>query len=83
MNRLFRHPAVSFQPKPRRLALILGGALLLGVVSGCAGSNVREEGFSESELSQSVRQARPEKKNVDYWSPSEKGRQIERNLHSL
>ena len=56
--------------------------ILVVGLSGCAGWNVRDEGFRENDLSQSARKARAEKedKDADYWSFSEKGRQIERDL---
>ena len=68
-----------FQLGRWRLAAVV---LVLGL-SGCAGWNVRDEGFSENDLSQSVRKARPQEKDVDYWSFSNKGRQIERDLHAM
>lgn len=61
----------------------LAAILLLFALSGCAGWNVREEGFNDNELSQSVRKARPLKNEADYWSFSEKGRQIERDLNAM
>jgi hypothetical protein len=57
--------------------------ILLFALSGCAGWNVRDEGFAENDLSESVRKARPQKSDIDYWSFSNKGRQIERDLHSM
>jgi hypothetical protein len=61
----------------------LAAAVLIVGLAGCAGWNVRDEGFAENDLTQSVRKARPKEKNADYWSFSEKGRQIERDLHSM
>jgi hypothetical protein len=56
--------------------------LLLGL-SGCAGHNVREDRFSDNDLSQSVRKARPEKSDAEHHSLTEKGRQIERDLNAM
>ncbi len=61
----------------------LAAMVLVFGLSGCAGWNVRDEGFGENDLSQSVRKARPQEKDVDYWSFSNKGRQIERDLHAM
>ncbi len=60
-------------------------------LSGCAGWNMQDEGFRKNnDLSDTARQARsaddPKEKDkdkdkkVNYWSFSEKGRQIERDL---
>ncbi len=62
-------------------------------LSGCAGWNMQDEGFRKNnDLSDTARQARSaddpkekdkdkdKDKNVNYWSFSEKGRQIERDL---
>ena len=61
--------------------------VLVFCLSGCAGWNVRDEGFRDNDLSQSVRKARPEKasqdKDINYWSFDERGRQIERDLHAM
>ncbi len=77
------------------VARVVGGLFRLGrwtlaatlavcvLLSGCAGWNVREEGLHENEMSETVRKARPERKDVDYRSFSDKGRQIERDLHAL
>jgi hypothetical protein len=66
-----------FRPGWRWLAM----ALLVVGFSGCAGWGVHDDGFAENDLSQTARKARPQqKKDLDYWSYSEKGRQIERDL---
>ena len=67
-----------------RLAIAL---LTLGL-SGCASWKPHEDGFRDNDLSQSARKARSESdrskdKDVDYGSLSEKGRQVERDLHSI
>ena len=67
-----------------RLATVL---LVVGL-SGCAGWNLKDEGFRKNnDLSESARKARSNKeekdKDIDYWSFSEKGRQIERDLSPL
>jgi hypothetical protein len=59
---------------------ILTAAVLLFSLSGCAGWNLHDEPLTDNELSQSVRKARPQKKSIEYWSFSEKGRQVERDL---
>jgi hypothetical protein len=60
-------------------------AVLIGGLSGCAGWSLHDEGFPENDLSKTVRKARSpkEEKKVDYWSFSEKGQQIERDLGPL
>jgi hypothetical protein len=58
------------------------GILAISVV-GCAACKVKDEGFSENDLSESARKVRPPAKDVEYWSFSNKGRQIERDLHAL
>jgi hypothetical protein len=69
--------------KGLRCGRFLWRPLLLGLVialSGCTGWNLRGDGFDDDGLSAAARQARSEKKDRDYWSFSEKGRQIERDL---
>lgn len=61
----------------------LAAVVLIVGVSGCASWSVPDGGFSESDLSESVRQVRPKEKDIEYWSFSNKGRQIERDLHAL
>ena len=61
----------------------LAAVVLVVGISGCASWNVPDGGFSESDLSESIRKARPQEKDVEYWSFSNKGRQIERDLHAL
>jgi len=58
-------------------------ALLLVELGGCAGWKVRDEGFPPNELSETVRQARPAKHDVQCSGLTEKGREIERNLNAL
>jgi len=60
----------------------LAVVVLVLEISGCETWNLRGNGFNESDLSESARQSRPEKGDVDYWSWSNKARQIERDLHS-
>ena len=68
-----------------RLAAVI---LVLGL-SGCAGWNMKDEGFRKNDLSESARKARSDKedrekdKDINYWSFSEKGRQVERDLSPL
>jgi hypothetical protein len=52
-------------------------------LSGCAAWHLRDEKFSENELSQSVRKARPQKNDILSSGLTEKGRQIERDLHAM
>ncbi len=53
--------------------------LALGI-SGCKNLGMRGEGFSDDDMASSARDVPPEKHDVEYWSYSEKARQIERNL---
>jgi hypothetical protein len=67
----------------------LAAALLLIGLSGCASWKLHDDGFRDNDLSQSARKARSEKsdkskdKDIDYGSLSEKGRQVERDLHAM
>ena len=61
----------------------LMAALLVFSLLGCASWRMHDERFPENDLSQLVRKARPQKKDVEYWSFSEKGRQIERDLPAM
>lgn len=65
----------------------LAAAIVAIGLSGCASWKPREDGLRDNDLSQSARQARSETnkkgKDIDYWSFSEKGRQVERDLHAL
>lgn len=60
-------------------------AMLIVSLSGCAGWGLQDEGFHDNDLSKTVRKARSpkEEKKVDYWSFSEKGQQVERDLPPL
>jgi hypothetical protein len=62
----------------------LAAILLIVGLSGCSGWNLRGEGFRDNDLSKSAQRARSEKgetkKDIDYWSFSEKGHQIERDF---
>ena len=60
----------------------LAAAVLAFGLCGCAGWGVRDDGFSDNDLSASARKARPPEKDIDYWSFSSKGQQIERDLHA-
>ncbi len=68
--------------------LCLGSALVAICLAGCSGWQAREEGFRSNGLEKTAQTARGQKtdtkaeknKRVDYWSFSEKGRQIERDL---
>jgi hypothetical protein len=60
----------------------LAAAVLAFGLSGCAGWNVKDDGFTENDLSQSARKARTPEKDLDYWSITTKGQQIERDLHA-
>jgi hypothetical protein len=64
-------------------ACLVAAALIFGL-SGCAGWNLRGDGFPNNELSDSVRKARPKgsTNKIQYGSLSEKGRQIERDLNA-
>jgi hypothetical protein len=69
---------------------LLAAAILASGLSGCAGWPWHEDGFGEDDLSVSARAARAERappanndKNINYWSFSEKGRQIERDLPAM
>ncbi len=53
--------------------------LALGI-SGCKSWDMRGEGFADDDMASSARDARPEKRDIEYWGYSEKARQIERNL---
>lgn len=57
-------------------------AAIVVSLAGCAGWNVQDEGFRDNDMAQTVRKARSpkEEKKRDYWSFSEKGQQIERDL---
>jgi hypothetical protein len=57
-------------------------AVAIMLISGCAGWNLRGEKFSEDDLSKTARKARPQQNSGDYWSFTEKGRQIERDLNA-
>jgi hypothetical protein len=59
--------------RPLALGLLIG-------LSGCTGWNLRGDGFGDDGLSAAARHGRPEKRDGDFWSYSEKGRQIERDL---
>jgi hypothetical protein len=67
----------------------LAAAILALGLSGCASWKSHEDGLRDNDLSQSARKARsePDKedkdKKIDYWSFSEKGRQVERDLHAM
>ena len=56
-------------------------ALIVGL-SGCASWKGHDDGFTDNDLSQSVRKARPQKNDANSWGLTEKGRQIERDLNS-
>jgi hypothetical protein len=64
----------------------LASVALVVALSGCAKWNLRGQGFHENELSKSAQQARSQnggkKKDIEYSSVTEKGRQIERDLGS-
>ena len=71
----------------RRPVWFLGGrwcviALLAIFMVGCARWKVRDEGFGRNELSDMARKARPSGEKLQYSSLSEKGREIERDLHA-
>jgi hypothetical protein len=78
----------------RRFARILQlgrwclAAVFIFTLSGCAGWNVRDEAFPNNDLSESARKARSDGKDgtgkaVQYSGLTEKGRQIERDLHAM
>ena len=67
----------------RRGLRCLAAVVLVAGISGCASWNVLDGKFSENDLSESIRMARPQEKDIEYWSFSNKGRQIERDLHAL
>ena len=60
---------------------LAAGVLVLGL-SGCASWKAHDEKFTENDLSQSVRKARPQNNDADCWGLTEKGRQIERDLNA-
>jgi hypothetical protein len=67
-----------------RLALFGGlaaAAVCLGS-SGCASWNLRGDGWQDDSLSSSIRQARPPEKESEFWSFSNKARQIEADCGS-
>ncbi len=84
MMALFRFGGKSLH----RVQCYLGWALVAFCLVGCAGWQARDQGFRESDLDKTAQAARSQKadqkaekdKHIDYWSFSEKGRQIERDL---
>ena len=71
----------------RPLPLYVFMALLTCGLSSCAAWRVRDEGLRENELSKTAQRARSDKADasadIDYWSFSKKGRQVERDLSPL
>jgi len=67
-----------------RLACLGGLAAALFCVgsSGCATWNLRGDGWQDDSLSSSIRQARPPAKESEFWSFSNKARQIEADCGS-
>ncbi len=57
-------------------------AAVLLSVAGCRNFETHEPTFRDNEMAETVRKARPAKKEkeIDYLSFDERGRQIERNL---
>jgi hypothetical protein len=68
-----------------RFACLSGIAIALICLgsSGCASWNLRGDGWQDDSLSSSVRQARPPAKETEFWSFSNKARQIEADCGSL
>lgn len=62
--------------------LAVAAIILVVSLAGCAGWNLQDEGFRDNDMAQTVRKARSpkEEKKPNYWSFSEKGQQIERDL---
>jgi hypothetical protein len=56
---------------------------LAALLCGCAGWKVKDEGYVNDDMSETVRRARSSQHRVEVSSPSEKGRQIERDLNAL
>jgi hypothetical protein len=67
-----------------RLACLGGlvAALLCVGTSGCASWNLRGDGWQDDSLSSTVRQSRPPANKSDFWSFSNKARQIEADCGS-
>jgi hypothetical protein len=67
-----------------RLACLIGFAAVLVCLgsSGCAKWNLRGEGWQDDSLSSSIRQSRPPAKEAEFWSFSNKARQIEADCGS-
>jgi hypothetical protein len=67
-----------------RLACLSGLAAALVCLgsSGCAKWNLRGDGWQDDSLSSSIRQARPPAKEAEFWSFSNKARQIEADCGS-
>lgn len=81
MTSFLRSVGTLFQSGRWAPALALG--LLMGLligICGCQTWNLRGDGFDDDELATTARESCPADKDVEYWSYSEKARQIERNL---
>jgi hypothetical protein len=78
MAAFYRRQKQTFRLAPWCLA-----GVLIVVLCGCAGWKAKDDGFPKNDLSDTIRQARPSKNSVECSSPSEKGRQIERELNAL
>jgi hypothetical protein len=84
MTALLRSCSRIFRLRRWRLAAVL----LVICLAGCASWKPHDDWLRDNNLSQSARKARSEKepdkdKDIDYWSFSEKGRQVERDLHAM
>jgi len=61
----------------------LAATVLCATIAGCTQTknlNLRGDGFEDNSMGETVRQARPTDKNMEYWSFSNKAREIERDF---
>ena len=61
----------------------LTATVLCVALAGCTRNNnlnVRGDGFEDNSMGETVRQARPQDKNMEVWSFSNKAQQIERDF---
>ena len=61
----------------------LAAMVLCAALAGCTQTknlDLRGDGFEDKSMGETVRQARPQDKNLEYWSFSNKARQIERDF---